>query len=236
LALVIAVLSLGPFLHVRGHDTRFPLPWALLQYLPITEQLLPARLSAFVILLLAVAMAWWLDRCLRSAVPVRLAAGLATVLVLLTLCPSPTLPSATTSTPRFFATGAVRVLPRGSTVLVVPYPWAGQPGAMLWQAAAGYRFRLVGGYFTGEETPVGTRYFNAPPSPLNLTLIALVQGRTTAAETMPRLPAIRADLARIGPQAVVLGPCAHRAEVRAFLTTLMGRPPQTVADVDLWFR
>ena len=41
------------------------LPWRLVQNLPVIEQILPSRLSVFVLLLLVVALAWELDRCLR---------------------------------------------------------------------------------------------------------------------------------------------------------------------------
>jgi hypothetical protein len=233
LALLVAVASLGPHLHVRGRNTGVILPWRLMQNLPVTEQILPSRLSEFVLLLLAVALAWWLDRCLRAGVAARLLSLGVTGLVLAFLWPVPTAPSAVLATPRFFTSSAVHVLPAGAPVLVVPYPWSGQAGAMTWQARSGYRFRLVGGYFTGEEQD-GHRLFNAPPEALNLTLIALVQGKVGPADVSARLPAARAELARLGVRAVVLGPCAHRGAVRAALIELLGRPPAPVADVEIW--
>jgi hypothetical protein len=234
LALGVAVASLGPHLHIRGRDTGIVLPWRLVQNLPVTEQILPSRLSVYVLLLLVVALAWELDRCLRSTLPVRAVATGVAVVVLASLLPGTTLPSARLAAPRFFTTPAVRLLPADAPVLVVPYPWAGQPTAMLWQARADYRFRLIGGYFTGDRSDSGHRYFNASPSPLNLTLIALVQGRISTAAARSRLPAVRQDLAATGARAVVLGPCNHRPEVLAYLTELLGKPPQHVADVDVW--
>jgi hypothetical protein len=206
----------------------------LVQNLPVTEQILPSRLSVYVLLLLVVALAWELDRSLRSSVPVRAVAVGAAALVVASLLPGTTLPSARPTVPHFFTTAAVRVLPAGAPVLVVPYPWAAQPTAMLWQARAHYRFRLIGGYFTGARADAAHRYFNASPSPLNLTLIALVQGRISLADARGRLPAVRADLAATGARAVVLGPCNFRPQVLAYLSEVVGRPPQHVADVDVW--
>jgi hypothetical protein len=234
LALLVAVGSLGPHLRIRGRDTGVLLPWRLVQELPVTEQILPSRLSVFVILLLAVALAWWLDRILRSSRSARGLGLVSTGLVLAFLCPRPLIPSASASAPRFFASDAVRVLPEGASTLVVPYPWSGQTGAMLWQTEASYRFRLIGGYFTGQRLPSGRRLFNSPPTVLNLTLIGLVQGNTTAAQARERLPAARTVLRDLGAQAVVLGPSRRRADVLAFLTELVGRAPQRVADVDVW--
>ncbi|HEV3213706.1 MAG TPA: hypothetical protein VGZ03_09965 [Acidimicrobiales bacterium] len=49
------------------------------------------------------------------------------------------------SVPRWFATAGTRV-PAGTAVLVVPFAWGSSDTAMVWQAEAGLRFALVGGF------------------------------------------------------------------------------------------
>src|SRR5205807_5891781 len=61
LAAVLGVLSLGPHLHVEGHVTHVPLPWAVLQHVPVVQQLLPGRLMVHVDMLLALLLALFVD-------------------------------------------------------------------------------------------------------------------------------------------------------------------------------
>jgi hypothetical protein len=70
------------------------------------------------------------------------AVGLA---VLLTLLPHLPLPTAATDTPGFFSSPGARALPAGAVALTLPFDTAPQNGPMMWQAASGMRFRILGG-------------------------------------------------------------------------------------------
>lgn len=64
MAIAAFVLSLGPRLTVGGHATAVPLPGWVLEHIPLVDNLLPTRISAFVALFAAVVLAVGLDRTL----------------------------------------------------------------------------------------------------------------------------------------------------------------------------
>ena len=59
--LVMVVLSLGPSLHFAGVATNLWLPWRLALHLPLIRAALPTRLSMYVALIAALAIALWLS-------------------------------------------------------------------------------------------------------------------------------------------------------------------------------
>ena len=62
----LGFLSLGPRLHAGGHITRLPLPWALVDRIPVLQNILPVRLMAFVFLGAAVVVAIGVDAALQA--------------------------------------------------------------------------------------------------------------------------------------------------------------------------
>ncbi|MDA8034540.1 MAG: hypothetical protein M0T71_10280 [Actinomycetota bacterium] len=157
------LLSLGPRLLVDGHDTGIPLPFSLLVHLPLLGSVLPARLSlyqdAFVALLVAVGVdelvALHRSRAARASTRRRrpataglVAAGLVAAAPLVPSWPDATMPA---GIPALFTSVTLqpalgRAIPAGTTVLTYPFAVSPYDQPMLWQAAAGDRFRLVGGY------------------------------------------------------------------------------------------
>jgi hypothetical protein len=97
---------------------------------------------------------------------------------------------------------------------------------MLWQAKAGMRFRLAGGYIIGDE---------APQTHL---LRDTLQGIWSGLPPPSLDPATRAALlgelhdANIG--AAVAGPSVHQDMMVAFFTALLGAPTSTGAGVSVW--
>jgi hypothetical protein len=232
--LVCMVLSLGSRLRVGGRTTFIQLPSTVVESLPLLQNMVPSRLALFTALfaglLLAAALeGWWRDGGWRRALAV-VTAGL----VLAFLAPPAPLPSAPVATPPFFTTPAVHMLPRDGVALVVPFPQKGRANqAMVWQAEAGMRFKMPGGYFVGPD-PDGGVLHEAPP-----TTTALALGRIQRGGRPPELtPALRRqiaeDLARWEVGSVVLGPMSHRRIMAGFLTELLGRPPERLAGVEVW--
>jgi hypothetical protein len=228
------VLSFGSQLRVAGRATGVPLPWAAMERLPLVQHMVPARLALltalFAGLLLAVALqALWQGGGWR-----RLLAAATAVLVVAVIAPPGPLRSSRVNVPAFFTTSAVQTLPRDGVALVVPFPRKGiRNEAMLWQAEAGMRFKMPGGYFTWTD-PVGTTRRDATPTATSVTLARIQRGRRSPALTAGLRRAIANDFAVWRVDCVILGPMDHRAAMAAFLTELIGRPPETVQDVALW--
>lgn len=231
---VCMVLSLGSRLRVGGLVTPVPLPWTVVESLPVLWHMVPARLALctalFAGLLLAVALEdlWgggWRRRVLAVA---------AAVLALAFLAPSAPLSSAPVATPEFFTGAAVTTLPRDGVALVVPFPRKGRDNqAMLWQAQAGMWFKMPGGYFVGPG-PDGGTLREAPPTTTSRVLDRIRRGGRPPALTPALRRWIAADLARWRVASVVLGPMPNRRAMAGFLTDLLGRPPEQLAGVELW--
>jgi hypothetical protein len=136
--LLAIVAELGPYLHVRG-ATYSPLPWKPLVHLPLLNNVLPVRFALYAALAAAVIAAMWA----AGRAPTWLRAALTGVAVAATL---PALGHgywhSQPHRPAFYADGLYRqCLPAQAVVLALPYPSVNE--AMLWQAEAGFRFRLA---------------------------------------------------------------------------------------------
>jgi hypothetical protein len=135
---VAIVAELGPDLRVRG-ATYAPLPWKLVAGLPALDNVLPVRFALYVVLVAAVIAALWAAGSAPLAARVLLPAAAVAA----------TFPSlghgywhGHPHRVAFFADGTYRAcLEPGATLLALPYPSIS--GAMLWQAEAGFRFRLA---------------------------------------------------------------------------------------------
>jgi hypothetical protein len=231
LFVVVAVLSLGPHLHVAGRiHRRAWLPWHLVARLPLLSSALPARLSLFLAMFAGLALAVWLEQA-RSR-PRAAGRWLLAAVALAPLVPAPPT-AAPLPVPAFFTTAAVRVIPQGSTVLVAPYPRPDQPEAMLWQAKAGYRFRLPGCYCT-VPGPDGAAQFHGNATPLTTALLSVEVGTMTPADALA-LPGVRQAYRQLNPDAVIVGPSGHQPELVELVTRLTGQPPLSEpGGVDLW--
>lgn len=230
LAGVVALLSLGPRLHVAGHTLKgVRLPWILPQRLPVLENILPARLALFVFLLLGLLLAVFVD---RTRVPrLGLLAVLAAVLV--PLIPNLPYPSTASASPSFFESGA-RELQRGSVVLVAPFAGAsgGTTRPMLWQAAADLRFRMPEGYViepTARFDPSGRS------SALFRRMARIQRGQNVNALTGAERSDMRCTLVRLGVRSVVVGPMpTDRQEMIELYRNLLGGDHTSIGGVELW--
>jgi Bacterial Ig domain len=152
LSLVAVVLGLGPHLAVDGRLSQIPLPFLMLDHLPLLDNLLPARMALEVGAFLAALIAFGLDDMHRDpasiAEPGRrrsaiLAAVTLAVLVVTWLPQWPYVRSQATTMPAVVA----RAVPPGDpVVLTYPIPTVFGMQAMMWQAEDDFKFRLLGGY------------------------------------------------------------------------------------------
>jgi hypothetical protein len=145
---VVVVCSLGGHLAIGG-PTSIPLPWAVAHRLPILGLMLPSRFVVYGFLIGAILASMWLAQSGARVLPIGLAA-----LSIIFLWPAtghgywrstPDLPSL------FTASRYRSVITARDTVLVLPIGGVGN--GMLWQAEAGLRFKLAGGYVVPPEAP-----------------------------------------------------------------------------------
>jgi hypothetical protein len=169
LMVVAWVLTLGWRLVVDGTQTSVPLPWSLIQNAPVLRNLLAVRVTLYVWLFASLLIALGLDRAYgefklgrrnplpaaRGLSPRARSALLASVVAVLT-CASvvaliPRWPYSGTGpadVPTYFSSGDANRIPLDSVVLISPYPVQGDQSSepLLWQAMAGFRFKILGGY------------------------------------------------------------------------------------------
>jgi hypothetical protein len=143
-----SLAALGGTLVVAGHRT-VPLPWTLVDGLPGLNNVLPVRLSVFVLLAAAVLVARWLA---DERTPPWLRLALA-ALAVVSVVPHPHVSWRTKPhSPTFFADrGYERALAPTDNVIAIPYGANGD--SMLWQAESGFAFRMAGGYIRPNPPP-----------------------------------------------------------------------------------
>ncbi len=135
-----AVLSLGPVLHVHG-DPSIGLPWRALASMPLIQDALPGRFTAYMWLGIGIIVARWL--AVRSALGIRWLCVTAGALLLLPVVASPPYHPPVT-VPSFITDGIYRrYIAPGETILAIGDENGDE---MLWQAETGMYFRLGRGY------------------------------------------------------------------------------------------
>jgi hypothetical protein len=230
---VVAVLSLGPHLHVNGRDTMFSLPWSWIAHLPLVSNVLPTRLMVYVDLVAALFLAVFLDDTIRSSSSVvRLGSAGLVAVAAITLLPVLPYPSSPLAVPRFFSDGSARMIPAGSVTLVAPFQQLYPADPMLWQAETEMRFRMPQGYFFRPDD-TGKPAYGAPFSALSTTMLS-IQGGQTPLFTGDLRRRILTDLAARRVETVVVGPVDHRQDMLQLFGFVLGQAPQTVSDVDVW--
>jgi hypothetical protein len=231
MTLLVAVLSLGPHLHVNGNVTQVFLPWAAVASLPLMGSALPARLMAIGFLGIAVVVAWMCTRAITATQPWRIATGVVLLAGLAAIAPSLPYPSAPAAVPSFFRPGGgVAQIPPGSVVLVTPFSSHESTDAMYWQAVANYRFRMP----EGDAFTPGP-YLGPHPSFIQATLDELDAGHTVAVTPDVRTMAL-ADLKAFGVTTIVAGPSRGQSAIVSFLTEVEGAAPVEDGGVKVWWQ
>ena len=229
-ALVVAVLSLGPHLHVDGLVTPIWLPWALVASLPLMGSALPARLMTIGFLGVGIVVAYAFARALTATRPWRVAAGFVLLAGLVAIIPPLPYPSVAAAVPAFFKPGGdVEKIRSGSVVLVTPFSSKESTDAMYWQAVAGYRFRMP----EGDAFTPGP-YLGPHPTFLQSTLDRLDTGGPVAMTPDARARAL-ADIKRFSVTTIVAGPSPGRPAIVEFLTEVEGQPPIDDGGVKVWW-
>lgn len=227
LAVVAALLSMGPKLHVDGYLTKVPLPWAILGHLPLFGDVLPNRLMNYTFLMAGLMVAAYLrPRLSQSSEPRALRIALVSV-ALIFLIPRLPLPATTPANPPLFAGQHKVTFP--SPVLVIPYSMGLHATAMLWQSEARMGFKMVEGYAANAIGP----NLSPPATVLTAALINIEEG-APATEFPGAQLEIRGLLTSERVKTIVVGPSAHEAEARRFIDNLLGMNPRYTGGVFVW--
>jgi len=247
LGAVIALLSLGPHLHLGGTiHFHIPLPWLVLQKLPLFDNVLPARLMLFFYLLAGIAVAAFVRELRLHITGWRMRAGWVWIAVsVLTLLPAIPWPATPNAVPKFFSSAEVARIPAGSVALVAPFPSAPgfQPGpgqdladsAMLWQVASNMRYRMPEGSLIVPDVDGRSTGGRPPASVTQSTMIAIQEGGNTPVLTPYLKAAVTADLHRWQVRTVIVGPMYNQAAMVGFFASLLGREAQQVGGVLVWW-
>jgi len=228
----LAVLSLGPQLHVGGHVSRLPLPWRVVEAIPVLGSALPSRLWVYVDLAVAVVLAVFVEELLRQRVAaLRWAGAAALVLVGVAVFPRGAV-AAQPVVPAFFTAPITAAAPAGSTVLVAPYSHDAETAQpMLWQAEAGMSFRMPEGYFVGVDA-TGTRTDGPARTATSTVMTDVAAGRGVAPAGVDAQ--ILAELRRWKVSAVVVGPMPHEADMIALFTRVLHASPRKRGGAYVW--
>ncbi len=240
MAAAALVLSLGPHLHVDGHRTGVPLPFLVIEHLPLLNSSIASRWVTYFWLFAALLLALLLDAVYTSVAAndrfgragALATGGIVALVVLLPLVPAWPYAEAPAAVPAWF-TGGARALPAGSAALVYPLAGPANDSSMLWQAMANMQFRMPGG-FAVIPGPTGANTFNGQASPLQQALAQCEGGATS----VPAFSGedVRAQLRgwRTGTVAVV--PSAPGAGCATALFTRALGKPQREGGVLVWPR
>lgn len=234
-ALVMMLLSLGPHLHIAGRDTGIRLPEALIDHIPLVNQLVPVRFALMAQFGLTLLLGLTLDRTLFAApLKARLGsvAGVAAVASMISVVPFAT---TTATIPAYFSpSGAASSLPRTTVALVGPYidapPETYTP--MLWQAEADFRFSLIDGIATTADSRGNVVFIF--DTPLYRAFHSIQTDGAMPDQTPPTRQALIANLHTNGVNLVLIGPMAHRDVATRFVTWLLGYAPSQVQGVSVW--
>lgn len=158
-------------------------------------------------------------------------AAIVAIVALLPLVPAPlpVTPAAPLPAGWSAALAALR-LPAGARVLVVPVPTALLTAPLRWQADAGNRISLIGGYFQGPASNGHVYIDGNGPRPLAVYVDNLWTGQP--AGPPPSAAQVRSDLSYWRPAAVVAA--AVPPSLRAYLDQLLGAPTVVVGQMRAW--
>jgi hypothetical protein len=263
LLLLSALLTLGPHLVVDGHSTDVPLPFLILDHIPLFNSIVPPRMAFGVDACLAALIAFSLDKVRRDEQtsvqhgPRRrwktpelksgfLAAGVLAVLAVTLL---PQWPYATTRA-QTLPVQIRQAIPAGDPVaLTYPYATYFHVQPMVWQVNDGFGFRLLGGYgfqpWPHSADPSGYIGLDRPlePAPMDpeglQRFLANQEGVTLYGPRPPLNGSLvgvtRATLSKYHVKVVIVDRSAHgsRLVVKLFKMAL-GLPTATAGSFVLW--
>lgn len=240
LIFVTVWLSLGSEIAWKGNVAGIPSLWALVEHLPVVENVLPTRFTLITVPAMAAVVALAMDAIVRLAsrggyaAAGRLAALGALGLALAQIVPTPMSVHERPAVPELFTDGLWRDYVTTGSVLAVPAPWIGDCRALEWQAAAGMDFPLMGGYFVGPNgNPDRGGIYGPPPTPFATWLSTVAERGEVQQPTAHELTEYRHELEGARVDLVVLPPRPEEEILREAVEMVLG-PGIETGGVVLW--
>ncbi|GAA2865707.1 glycosyl transferase [Actinoplanes cyaneus] len=237
--LVLLVFSLGPSLQFAGFRTSIPLPFALVQHLPVIDLVSVSRFGMVPATIAGILLALAADRIREYAPERRRKFWIGMALALVPLIPKPLPVVQDEPIPPFISAGMWKqYVPEGRTLVTVPLPEVtyGRTGQR-WATLQNLDYATPGGYFMGPENPPeSTRgSWRAPATYTNDLLVkAQLRGKRPGLTDADR-ERVRKDFAYWKASVVVLVPNVKNERVlRAFLADAFQAPPKRVGGVYIW--
>jgi hypothetical protein len=218
------VLSLGSRLTIGRYVLRaVPLPEAALARVPVLDNTIAARYSLYVMLGAAVIFALTLDALSLKTLSFKAGRTRPWAVAVACLALVPLVPAWPYWVPPHLAQvpGYFSADPPGGVAVLYPFPTEDDAAPMLWQAAAGMRFKSPGGRFI-------------VPAADQQTITEQTLARLAAGQPPPMTRALRSELAAQlrswDVREILVQPAGRRpALVMPFFRWLLGRPPDTSA-------
>lgn len=231
---VALIFSLGPTLHIGGQSTGWPLPWWPFAHIPLAQDALPARLSLYMWLGIAVLVAVAVETALRAQTWRRTTAGLASIAVSLAAIIPAGLGVWQADTPAFFMNWSQHGIAESSVVMIAPFFRDGAGASpMLWTAVAGGGVRMPEAYAFIPAAD-GTPMYGPPATNLSSIMEQIQDTGVVIVARGAERTAVAGELRRLTIAAVIVGPMDKRGQMVAFFTDLFGRSPQDIDGVQLW--
>lgn len=228
------IFSFGPHLHIGGQSTGWPLPWWPFAQLPLAQNVLPARLSLYMWLGIAVLVAIAVESAMRAASWRRMASGLVSIAVSLAAIVPAGLGAWQGDTPAYFQAWSQQDIPESAVLLIAPFFRDGAGASpMLWTAVAGAGVRMPEAYAYIPNSD-GTPMYGPPANDLSQIMEQIQDSGVVIVARGLERDAVAGDLRRLKIQDIIVGPMDKRAQMIAFFTDLLGRKPRNVDGVQLW--
>lgn len=233
-AVIMAYLSLGPFVTYHGVRTGWPSIYSRIADIPVISGALPTRYALALIPLIGLILACAVDAAFRIG---GLSCVTVPVLVVAALLPAMPAPLATTNrapVPKFISSGAWRqCAPDGGVIVPVPLPTPHNPDLMRWPAAANAAFAIPEGFFIAPYGPGGRSSIGIYPRPTSQFLAQVAAtGIIPPINDSTRAQA-RDDLAYWKANCVALAKVPNEGQLHRTLEELLG-PGATIADTWTW--
>ncbi len=226
-AVVMAIFSMGPHLHIAGEVTSWPLLWQV-DGLPLLPQVLPARLMLYFYLFASVLVAMYVETMITThGRPRQVALALLFAVAMIPLLPTWPYPHRQDERPVFFRSSMANGVGGDSAVLVLPFSRK-DADAMFWQSESGMRFRMAEGNFVSE--------WGAGPAPTRLSNVAeaIQAGSPSPGVSAALRTQLSDDMLVTGIQAVIVGPMPNRSAMLSLFRQLYRSPPIEEGGVSLW--
>jgi hypothetical protein len=252
------LLSLGPHLAVNGRLSHIPLPFLILDHVPLLDNILPSRFSFAVDACLAAVIAFGLDD--MSKRPPRILqkgsrlprwssrrrsagfVGVTLVVLVATQLPLWPLQNPFMAQPAVALPPALRaaIPPRDPVTLSYPYLTLYDMQPMVWQADDAFRFRLLGGYAFHPDSSGGPSLAPSLMSPPGLQkFLAAQDGADPYGPPLPLGPELaaitRVTLSRYDIQVVIVDRSeSGSGPVIELFNDAIGPPKLSVGQFSLW--